>query len=102
MGLPHGHGKTTDAARPPLQDVVAGLTTRGTVAHFALGGPINRAAQRRAMMSLYCPKIRFESQLSRMNCQRFSTGVSSGDLGGRGTSEMFSGTSSFGDGCHPT
>src|ERR1700704_4487338 len=31
-------------------------------------------------------KTRFESQLSRMNCQMFSTGLSSGDFGGNGKS----------------
>jgi hypothetical protein len=36
-------------------------------------------------------KIRFESQLSRMNCQTFSTGLSSGHLGGSGMSVMFGG-----------
>jgi hypothetical protein len=34
----------------------------------------------------------FESQLSRMNCQRFSTGLSSGDFAGSGKIDMFSGT----------
>ena len=42
-----------------------------------------------------------ESQLSRMYCQMFSTGLSSGDLDGRGTSVMFSGTPSFAVTCHP-
>ena len=32
-------------------------------------------------MSSYVLKTRFESQLSRMNCHMFSTGLSSGDLG---------------------
>ena len=36
MGFPHGHWKTTT--------FVAGLTTRGMIAPFALGGPINRDA----------------------------------------------------------
>ena len=40
MGFPHGHRKTTtdDLRRRP------GLTTRGTIAPFVLGGPINRDA----------------------------------------------------------
>ncbi len=33
--------------------------------------------------------MRFESQLSRMNCQTFSTGFSSGHLGGSATRVMF-------------
>lgn len=40
-------------------------------------------------------KIRLDSQLSRMNCQMFSTGLSSGHLGGNGTMLIFLGTSSF-------
>ena len=46
-------------------------------------------------------KTRFESQLSRMNCQMFSTGLSSGDFGGNGKSVMLSGTGSFAETCHP-
>ena len=34
-------------------------------------------------------KTRLDSQLSRMNCQIFSSGFSSGHLGGSGTSVMF-------------
>ena len=33
--------------------------------------------------------MRFESRLSRMNCQTLSTGLSSGDFGGSGTNVMF-------------
>ena len=36
VGVPHGHWKTTT--------FVAGLTTRGMIAPFVLGGPINRNA----------------------------------------------------------
>ncbi len=32
--------------------------------------------------------MRFDNQLSRMNCHTFSTGFSSGHLGGSGMSEM--------------
>ncbi len=35
--------------------------------------------------------MRLESQLSRMNCQIFSTGLSSGHLAGSGMMLMFSG-----------
>ena len=35
--------------------------------------------------------MRLESQLSRMNCQMFSTGLSSGDFGGSGIRVMLSG-----------
>ena len=53
------------------------------------------------MISLYDLKTRFESQLSRMNCQIVSTGLSSGDLGGRGTRVMLSGISNPFEKCHP-
>jgi hypothetical protein len=36
--------------------------------------------------------MRFDSQFSRMNSQRFSTGYSSGDFGGSGRMVMFSST----------
>ena len=45
--------------------------------------------------------MRFDSQLSLMNCQTFSTGFNSGHLGGSGTMDMFSGTANFGVMCHP-
>ena len=42
-----------------------------------------------------------DSQLSRMNCQTFSCGFSSGHLGGSGTMTMFGGTTRRFDMCHP-
>src|SRR5215211_4111702 len=45
--------------------------------------------------------MRFESQLSRMNCRTFSTGLSSGHLGGSATRVMFGGTRSRLERCHP-
>ena len=45
--------------------------------------------------------MRFESQLSRMYCQIFSTGLSSGDLDGIGMRVMFAGTMSSRDKCQP-
>src|ERR1700677_464046 len=45
--------------------------------------------------------MRFESQLSRIYCQMFSTGLSSGDLDGSGTSVLFSGRFSFAVTCQP-
>ena len=39
-------------------------------------------------------KIRFDSQLSRMNCQTFSCGLSSGHLAGNGIRVMLGGTTS--------
>lgn len=36
MSVPHGHWKTTT--------LVVGLTARGMVAPFVIGGPINRTA----------------------------------------------------------
>ena len=38
-------------------------------------------------------EMRFESQLSRMYCQMFSTGLSSGDFGGRARMVMLAGMS---------
>ena len=46
-------------------------------------------------------KTRFESQLSRMNCQMFSTGLSSGDFGGMGRIVMLAGMTNLADRCHP-
>ena len=40
--------------------------------------------------------MRFDSQLSRMNCQRFSTGLSSGHLGGSGIRVMLARNDQFG------
>ena len=52
-------------------------------------------------ISSYDLKIRFDSQLSRMNCQMFSTGFNSGALGGKGSMVIFDGTLSFPVVCHP-
>ena len=60
--------------------------------------------QARQQVSIMCSldvNTRFESQFSRMNCQMFSTGLSSGDRGGRGTSVMLAGMSSLCDVCQP-
>src|SRR3954447_10759428 len=45
--------------------------------------------------------MRFESQFSRMNCQMFSTGFSSGHLDGSATRVMFGGTTRRCERCHP-
>ena len=45
--------------------------------------------------------MRLESQFSRMNCQMFSTGLSSGDFAGRGSRVMFLGTVSLAERCQP-
>jgi hypothetical protein len=45
--------------------------------------------------------MRFESQLSRMNCQMFSTGLSSGDFGGIAMIVMLGGTRRRIDMCQP-
>ena len=52
-------------------------------------------------MSSQDVKIRFEGHLSRMNCQTFPTGFSSGERGGSGTRVMLSGIPSFADMCQP-
>ena len=60
-----------------------------------------QASEHIATISSYDLKIRLESQFSRMNCHMFSTGLSSGDLGGKGKSVMLDGISSFPVVCHP-
>ena len=45
--------------------------------------------------------ILLESQLSRMNCHMFSTGFSSGALGGKNINVMLDGISSLPVVCHP-
>ena len=45
--------------------------------------------------------MRFESQLSRMYCQIFSTGLSSGHFDGRARMVMLAGMSNLADRCHP-
>ena len=50
-----------------------------------------QAAQQWSRRSLYDVKMRFESQFSRMNCQMFSTGFSSGHLDGSATRVMIAG-----------
>ena len=44
---------------------------------------------------------RFDNQLSRMNCQTFSTGFNSGDRGGSARTVMLSGIASLGVKCQP-
>ena len=46
-------------------------------------------------------KMRFESQFWRMNCQMFLRGLSSGERGGSGKSEIFCGTWRAFAPCHP-
>ena len=50
-----------------------------------------QASQQMATISSYDSNIRFDSQLSLMNCQMFSTGFNSGALGGRGKIVIFDG-----------
>ena len=45
--------------------------------------------------------MRFESQLSRMNCQTFSMTLSSGHFGGSGSRVVLAGTFSSRDRCYP-
>ncbi len=60
-----------------------------------------QASQHRATISLYDSKTRLDSQLSRMNCQMFSTGFNSGDLGGKSRIVMLGGIASLAVVCHP-
>ena len=46
-------------------------------------------------------EIRFESQLSRRNCQTFSCGLSSGHFAGNGIKVMLGGMTSRPDRCQP-
>ncbi len=54
-----------------------------------------------ATISSYDLKMRLLSQLSRKNCHIFSTGLSSGDLGGKSSSVMLGGINSLPVVCHP-
>ena len=54
-----------------------------------------QASQHRARISSCDLKTRLDNQLSRMNCQMFSTGLSSGDLGGKNRSVMLGGITSL-------
>src|SRR5829696_2549163 len=60
-----------------------------------------QAPQQWSTRSVSDANTRFESQLSRMNCQTFSAGLSSGHLGGSTTSVMLSGTTRPAERCHP-
>lgn len=50
MGVPHGHWKTTT--------FVAGLTLRGMIAPFVLGGPIDRRAFETYVEHVLVPELR--------------------------------------------
>lgn len=50
MRVPHGHWKTTT--------IVAGLTRRGMVAPFVIGGPINRDAFETYVARVLVPELR--------------------------------------------
>ena len=60
-----------------------------------------QASQQSATISSYDLNIRLDSQLSRMNCHTFSTGFSSGALGGNGSRVMLDGAVSLLVVCHP-
>jgi len=60
-----------------------------------------QASQQWSTMSSKDLKIRFESQLSRMNCQTFSCGFSSGHFAGNGMSVMLGGTIRRPERCQP-
>ncbi len=74
----------------PMEMIFHGCSTR-----------LFQAWQDKATISSYDLETRLESQLSRMNCHMFSTGFSSGDLGGKGTSVMLGGITSLPVVCHP-
>jgi len=60
-----------------------------------------QASEHMATISSYDLKTRLDIQLSRMNCHMFSTGLSSGDLGGKARSVMLDGILSFPVLCQP-
>src|SRR5262249_22955309 len=60
-----------------------------------------QGSQQWSTRSSYDLKIRFESQLSRMNCHTFSTGLSSGHLGGSVMMVTLAGTTRRVDMCQP-
>ena len=60
-----------------------------------------QASDEIATISSYDLKMRLLSQLSRMYCHIFSTGFSSGDLGGKNSSVMLGGITSLSVVCHP-
>jgi hypothetical protein len=59
------------------------------------------ASQQWSRMLAEDVKTRFESQFSRIYCQQFSVGLSSGAFGGKDSSVRLSGIVSFLDWCHP-
>ena len=60
-----------------------------------------QASQQWSAMASAEGKTRFESQLSRMNCQTFSCGLSFGHLAGKGTIVMLGGTFKAAERCQP-
>jgi len=60
-----------------------------------------QAKQQWSTMSSKDLKTRFDSQFARMNCQMFSCGLSSGERGGSGRSEMLAGALRPLAPCHP-
>ena len=60
-----------------------------------------QAWQQDCTMSSQVSKMVLESQLSRRNCQMFSTGFNAGHFGGRGRRVIVSGTLSAADACQP-
>ncbi len=60
-----------------------------------------QALQQWSTMSSKDLKILFDSQFSRMNCQTFSCGLSSGHFAGNGIRVMLGGTMSRPERCQP-
>ena len=60
-----------------------------------------QASRHGATMSSYDLKTRSDSQSSRMYCPMFSTGSSSGDLGGKGRRVMLAGIANLSVVCRP-
>ena len=61
MAVPHGHWKTTT--------FVAGLTRRGMIAPFVIGGPINRAAFETYVERVLVPELAPATSSSWTTCR---------------------------------
>ena len=60
-----------------------------------------QASQAAVTIASHPSKTQLDSWIHRRNCQTFSTGFSSGDFGGSGSTERFSGKCSFPVVCRP-
>jgi hypothetical protein len=76
--------------RVPIEVIRAGSAVR-----------LFQASQAAVTIASYPAKTRLDNLVCRRNCQTFSTGFSSGDLGGNGSTERFYGKRSLPVVCQP-